>query len=80
MFRFSNFIYFQEEIIQYNGYPFEEHKVKTKDGYILTLFRIPNSGHAEAKKNPVFLQHGLIANAATYLGLGNNSLRKFLFA
>lgn len=42
------------EIIQSYGYPLEIHKVKTKDGYILTLHRIPRHG-----RTPVYLQHGL---------------------
>lgn len=70
------FLYiFQPEIIQKAGYPFAEHKVTTKDGFILTLFRIPNTKHPNPKKNPVFLQHGLISSASCFVGLGKNSLR-----
>ncbi|NXM94939.1 LIPM Lipase, partial [Sylvia borin] len=32
------------EIIQYHGYPYEEHEVLTEDGYYLTLQRIPHGG------------------------------------
>jgi hypothetical protein len=29
------------EIVQENGFKFEEHNVTTEDGYILTMHRIP---------------------------------------
>lgn len=32
----------QAEIVQYHGYPYEEHEVVTDDGYYLTLQRIPH--------------------------------------
>lgn len=31
------------ELVEFWGYPFEDHSVVTKDGYILGLHRIPNS-------------------------------------
>lgn len=58
------------------GYPLLEYKVKSGDGHILTVFRIPNhKTHTEhTKYHPVYLQHGLVATCATFLGLGKNSL------
>ncbi|KAI5737914.1 hypothetical protein M8J77_000710 [Diaphorina citri] len=50
------------EIIRYWGYPAEEHKVTTEDGYILTIFRIPNPG-----KTPVLFLHGLTASSDCWL-------------
>lgn len=64
----------QPDIIRKNGYPFEEHKVVTPDGYILSLFRIPNTHRANAKKDPVFLQHGIVSSGATFFGIGKDSL------
>ncbi|KAJ8927994.1 hypothetical protein NQ314_019522 [Rhamnusium bicolor] len=57
-----------------------EYKVQTNDGYILTMFRIPNDNvnNPKAKHHPVYLQHGLVATCATFLGLGKNSLGKKL--
>ncbi|XP_075162299.1 lipase 3-like [Haematobia irritans] len=39
-----------DRILQH-GYPCERHKITTKDGYILTIFRIPYSHHREGAKS-----------------------------
>ncbi|WVZ85270.1 hypothetical protein U9M48_032217 [Paspalum notatum var. saurae] len=51
------------------GYQCEEHTVTTKDGYILSLQRIPgrSSGQSAAVKIPVLLQHGLLMDGVTWL-------------
>lgn len=46
------------------GYSIDEHQVLTQDGYILTLFRIPNDGPV------VFLMHGLLGSADDYVIAG----------
>jgi len=66
------------QLIQKYGFPFEEHKVITKDNYILTLHRIPHGrdGAGEPKKRKVvFLQHGFIASSADWI---ENSVEKSL--
>ncbi|KAF5294558.1 hypothetical protein FQR65_LT10750 [Abscondita terminalis] len=64
------------QIVERWGYPLEEHKVTTEDGYILTLFRIPNGKHTINKKRgpPILLQHGAILNSASFINRGNKSL------
>lgn len=57
------------EIIERHGYAVEEHVVKTKDGYHVTLFRIPR-----AEGRPVFLQHGLGSSSVGFVSTGNKSL------
>jgi len=48
------------QIINYWGYPAEEHSILTDDNYILTLHRIPYGKTGQSAKRPViFLQHGL---------------------
>ncbi|MFS7995286.1 putative triacylglycerol lipase [Helianthus anomalus] len=44
------------------GYPCEEHKVRTKDGFVLSLQRIPlgRAGGKRGNRVPVLLQHGLL--------------------
>ena len=44
-----------KQIVEENGFTFEEHQVTTEDGYILTLHRIPGKKGAPA----VILQHGI---------------------
>ncbi|KAK9060416.1 hypothetical protein SSX86_021120 [Deinandra increscens subsp. villosa] len=51
------------------GYPCEEHYVRTNDGFVLSLQRIP-LGRAGGKKGirvPVLLQHGLLMDGITWL-------------
>lgn len=58
------------EIIRSRGYPVERYEVVTKDGYILTLFRIPS----RRKGIPVFLQHGINISSLGWFAAGNDSL------
>ena len=55
------------QLIQSKGYPCEEHKVVTADGYILGVFRIPHGRNASSVGRPVLLQHGLLDSAATWV-------------
>lgn len=61
------------ELIQSKGYPCEEYKVITEDGYILGLFRIPygrksySSRKQSSPGRPVLLQHGLLDAATTWV-------------
>ncbi|XVE72467.1 hypothetical protein DITRI_Ditri11bG0041400 [Diplodiscus trichospermus] len=57
-----------KSLVQPQGYVCEEHKVTTKDGYILSIQRIPvgRSGKT-ADRPPVLLQHGILVDAATWL-------------
>lgn len=70
----------QPEIIHKSGYPVVEYKVTTKDGYILTMYRIPNDNlPAQQKKDPVFLLHGIACTCSNFVSLGKSSLA-FLLA
>ena len=56
------------QIIKYNKYPVETHKVRTDDGYILTMFRIPHGRHGRTKTKGVFyLQHGFLGSSTNYV-------------
>lgn len=56
------------QLIQKYSCPPEEHHVRTCDGYILTLIRIPGKG------SPVFLMHGLHCSAINWITLGPGAL------
>lgn len=50
-------------MIRKAGYPAEAHIVQTKDGYLLTLHRIPG----DKSQPPVFLQHGFLCSSADWV-------------
>ena len=57
-------------MIEYWGYPAEEHKVTTSDGYILKIHRIPhgkNERYWDDPKPVVFLQHGLLCSSSNWV-------------
>ncbi|CAH8651038.1 unnamed protein product [Heterobilharzia americana] len=64
------------EVISSKGYKTEEHYITTEDGYILCVVRIlPNCYPASGKPKVVFLQHGLLDSAHTWVNnLQNESL------
>jgi gastric triacylglycerol lipase len=57
-----------QEVCKSKGFLVESYEVTTEDGYILTLFRIPGRVKEKIGKKPVvFLQHGLIDLADTWI-------------
>ena len=72
-----------QKMINQAGYYFEEHKICTEDGYILTAWRIPcllNETNMDLykKRKPVILQHGLIDSSYTWLLLDKEHSLPFL--
>lgn len=72
---------YSEKIIK-AGFRFEEHKVITDDGYILSVWRIPGPLRYFSKihKKPVILQHGLLDDSYTFLALNFNISLPLLLA
>ncbi|KAL1459541.1 hypothetical protein WDU94_011511 [Cyamophila willieti] len=62
-----------DEIIKFYGYPGEEHKVLTEDGYILSNFRLANPGGY-----PILLLHGMTATSDSFLLRGPRYDMSFL--
>ncbi|KAG2387909.1 hypothetical protein C9374_000759 [Naegleria lovaniensis] len=59
------------QLIQYWGYPVEQHYATTPDGYILSLQRIPrgrfSNAAATTPRKVVFLQHGFLDCSSTWV-------------
>ncbi|KAG7201050.1 hypothetical protein KM043_017599 [Ampulex compressa] len=64
------------EMIRRAGYAAEAHVVKTLDGYLLTLHRIPG----RPGSSPVFLQHGLLSSSADWLVTGRDKALPYMLA
>ncbi|KAF2902882.1 hypothetical protein ILUMI_03303, partial [Ignelater luminosus] len=64
------------EIIRRHGYPIQNYTVTTKDGYVLTLFRIPHGRNAstEQMRSPVLVQHGISVSSMVFVNIGKKSL------
>ena len=74
----SKIPYYQSFVNSF-GYQFEEHKVTSEDGYILTLWRIPSKLNENSNnKKPVILQHGLLDDSWTWFALQDEGCLPFL--
>ncbi|KAJ8676400.1 hypothetical protein QAD02_012187 [Eretmocerus hayati] len=73
-----------DELAKRYGYPFEEHKVITDDGYILGLHRIPfgrsNYRNQFGGRPPVLLMHGLGGSSADWILMGPGYSLAYLLA
>lgn len=63
-----------------HGFLSEEHTVITKDGYILTVFRIRSKNCVSFKRPPVILMHGLLQSADSWLDAGPDAGLAYLIA
>uniref|UniRef100_T1JLA7 Partial AB-hydrolase lipase domain-containing protein n=1 Tax=Strigamia maritima TaxID=126957 RepID=T1JLA7_STRMM len=58
-----NYCYLQTEVLNSYGHPSEKHKVTTDDGYILSIYRIPNQNPSAI---PILLMHGLSCSSTQF--------------
>ena len=56
-----------EDLIVSRGYRVEKHHVITRDGYVLTNFRIMNPHIMDIIGRPIIFQHGLMCSAMEFL-------------
>lgn len=70
------------EIIARHNYDAETHTVKTADGYLLNMHRIPcgRQGCGDSVRQPVFLQHGILASSADWVLSGPEKGLAFILA
>jgi pimeloyl-ACP methyl ester carboxylesterase len=65
-------------MIKRNGYGVESHDVTTDDGYILQIYRvISKQAGSNEKKQPVYLEHGILLDSDAWTFVGERSLGKF---
>ncbi|XP_033166621.1 lipase 3 [Drosophila mauritiana] len=70
------------DIISSHNYPVETHTVVTRDGYILSVFRIPSSQlcGSNGPKPVVLINHGMTGSADSWLLTGPRNGLPFLLA
>lgn len=60
-------------MIERQGYPVERHQnIKTEDGYLLEIQRIPHGKNNQTRNNRpvVLLMHGLTSSSADWVNMG----------
>lgn len=75
----------QPELAIRHGYAAETYTVKTEDGYLLTLHRIPCGRYGcpsagRGSGQPVFLQHGILSSSADWCLSGPGHALAFILA
>lgn len=46
------------QMVHQQNYPVERHTVQTKDGYLLTMYRMPNMNEQRDNRKVILLMHG----------------------
>jgi pimeloyl-ACP methyl ester carboxylesterase len=54
-------------LILSRGFGYQEHQITTRDGYILTCFRIVHPSKGKEERIPVLLVHGLMSSSRDFL-------------
>ncbi|XP_058444437.1 lipase 1-like [Malaya genurostris] len=67
------------QLIRKYGYEVEEHEVRTEDGYLLAMYRIPPR-HLGSRRYPIFLMHSLLSTSADWVLIGRNHGLAYLLA
>lgn len=76
-----NFNFLQTEIAIRHGYSAESYSVITEDGYMLNIHRIPcGRAGCDGIRQPVFLQHGILASSADWVLSGPEKALGFMLA
>ncbi len=78
----SEYRFGYREKVKYYGLHFEEHKITTEDGYILSAWRIlkKNDDNKIGKKRAVILNHGLLDSAYTFLAFEEKNCLPLILA
>jgi hypothetical protein len=66
-----------------SGYPLENHKAVTSDGWVLNLYRIPhgkNRNTSPGKRPVIYLHHGISLSSACFTLLNENESMAYILA
>lgn len=74
----SNYLHSFEETCKFSGFNCTSHQITTKDGYLLTLFKV--SSQFSERKKPVLMVHGLTSSAFSYIACKSNLAPAFRLA
>ncbi|XP_055551548.1 lipase 1-like [Wyeomyia smithii] len=66
------------QLIRKYGYLVEEHQVRTEDGYLLAMYRIPP--RRVSRKHPVFMWHSLFSSCVDWVLIGRKHGLAYLLA
>ncbi|KAF2890401.1 hypothetical protein ILUMI_15772 [Ignelater luminosus] len=71
-----------KQLVQRHGYPFENHTVVTKDGYILEIHRIPygRNSIADGNRPPMLLIPGIMCSSVDWVNTGPEKALGFILA
>ncbi|XP_066249785.1 lipase 3-like isoform X1 [Euwallacea similis] len=70
----------ETQLIQKHGYPVETHTYETKDGYVLTAFRIPHGTTSIKSKEVALLTHGMGGSGENFVFIGPPDALAFYLA
>lgn len=68
------------DLAKYDGYEAEQHFVKTEDGYILGLFRLPLKANCSESKGVIMFMHGLYLSSDDYLIPGPGKAHCYVYS
>ncbi|XP_044763221.1 lipase 1-like isoform X2 [Coccinella septempunctata] len=55
-------------LLKKHGYPVETHEIKTDDGYLLTIFRLPHGKNGSGvNPRPILMMHGMFGTAYNFV-------------
>lgn len=69
-----------QQIVEENGFVFEEHTVETQDGYILTMHRVFMNESKNGDFKPILMQHGIEDSSFEWIINSNDKAPGFMLA
>ncbi|EDS31959.1 lipase 1 [Culex quinquefasciatus] len=69
------------QLVRKYGYPVEKHQVRTEDGYLLGMFRIPGGRNGTVPgRRPILMMHSWFSSCADWVVIGPGNALGYLLA